>query len=254
MMKTVAAISAALMLGTMSQAALAQARQRRLLRQHQRNPPPRLRRCRPPSRPPQRRPSQRQPPGQSTIVGAKPPPPVNACKGLAETDCGAKVEECCWIKAYKTKAGKQVAGYCKSKPKPKAAAAKPAPEGPDGSGNGGEAVGSAPPTAAGREAGRAGSRAEELSHERLRFSDQSKSRGIRKGPRLSVWRHRIQGFARRQDLRAILEVHGVVVVPLAAPDEAVLLEDARRSPAGTRCDRDSGRPRRAWSSASSGRA
>src|SRR5262245_61577541 len=30
----------------------------------------------------------------------------------------------------------------------------------------------------------------------------------------------------RQQLRAIFEVHGVVVIPGAAPDEAVLLEDA----------------------------
>ena len=58
-----------------------------------------------------------------TLVGAKAPPAVNACKGLTEADCGAKADECSYVKAYKTKAGRTVAGYCKSKPKPKSAAA-----------------------------------------------------------------------------------------------------------------------------------
>ena len=56
---------------------------------------------------------------------AKPAAPVNACKGIVEPDCGTKTEDCSWIKGYKPKAGKDVAGYCKSKPKPKAAAAAP---------------------------------------------------------------------------------------------------------------------------------
>jgi hypothetical protein len=63
-------------------------------------------------------------------VGAKAPPPVNACKGLTEADCGTKAEECSYVKAYKTKAGKTVAGYCKSKPKPKAAKAAAKPPAP----------------------------------------------------------------------------------------------------------------------------
>jgi hypothetical protein len=33
-------------------------------------------------------------------------------------------------------------------------------------------------------------------------------------------------FRVRQDLRPVFEVHGIVVIPFAAPDEAVLLEDA----------------------------
>ena len=59
----------------------------------------------------------------ATKVGAKAPPPINACKGLSDTDCGTKTEECSYVKAYKTKAGKTVAGYCKAKPKTKAKAA-----------------------------------------------------------------------------------------------------------------------------------
>jgi hypothetical protein len=130
MMKTVAAISAALMLGTMSQAALAQLSTTPAAPAAPAKPAvtaPAIPGAKPaaaaataPAKPAAAAPK--------TIVGAKPAPPVNACKGLVETDCGAKAEECGWVKSYKTKAGKQVAGYCKSKPKPKAAAAKPAPK------------------------------------------------------------------------------------------------------------------------------
>ena len=117
MMMKVAAISAALLLGTMSHAALAQA-----------PTAPAAGTTAPVTKTVPPKAATTPAPAAKTIVGAKPAAAVNACRGLAEPDCGAKAEECSYVKAYKTKAGKQVAGYCKSKPKPRAAkaAAKPA--------------------------------------------------------------------------------------------------------------------------------
>ena len=121
MMKKVAAISAAFMLGTMSHVALAQAPAAPAAGTTVPAKPAATAPALPPAKPAAAAPA------KAPAVGAKAPAPVNACKGLAEADCGGKAEACSWIKAYKTKAGKQVAGYCKSKPKPKAAkAAAPA--------------------------------------------------------------------------------------------------------------------------------
>lgn len=44
---------------------------------------------------------------------------ASPCKGLAETACGANAG-CSWIKATKTKKGKDVKAYCRLKPAKKA--------------------------------------------------------------------------------------------------------------------------------------
>ena len=104
MMMKVAAISAALLLGTMSHAALAQAPTAPAAGTT--TVPPKTTATPPLAATPA--------PAPKTIVGAKAPAAVNACRGLAEPDCGAKAEDCSYVKSYTTKAGKQVAGYCKS--------------------------------------------------------------------------------------------------------------------------------------------
>ncbi len=45
---------------------------------------------------------------------------ASACQGLAEAACGANAG-CSWIKATKTKAGKDRKAYCRSKPAKKGA-------------------------------------------------------------------------------------------------------------------------------------
>lgn len=52
------------------------------------------------------------------------------CKGLAEAACKADAN-CSWVKPGKTKAGKEISGYCRLKPgkKPKAAPTATAPKG-----------------------------------------------------------------------------------------------------------------------------
>ena len=117
----VAAICAAVLLGTMSHAALGQAPAAPAAGA----PAPAVKAPLPPLNPAAGPTAAKAP---KTAIGAKAPAPVNACKGLAEPDCGGKTAECSWIKAYATKAGKQVAGYCKSKPQPRAAKAAPAPK------------------------------------------------------------------------------------------------------------------------------
>ena len=44
-------------------------------------------------------------------------------KGLEQADCEAKTDECSWVAASKTKLGKEIKAYCRSKPKPAAAKA-----------------------------------------------------------------------------------------------------------------------------------
>jgi hypothetical protein len=44
--------------------------------------------------------------------------PVSVCKGLAEAACTAPA--CTWVKPTTTKAGKKIAGYCRTAPTKKA--------------------------------------------------------------------------------------------------------------------------------------
>ena len=118
MIMKIAAMSAALLLGTMSQAAFAQLAPTA--------PAAGAGTAAPAVKPPVAVPPKPVATAPKTIVGAKAPPPVNACKGLAEADCGTKVAECSFVKAYVTKTGRKVPAVCRKNGTPRAATAKAA--------------------------------------------------------------------------------------------------------------------------------
>lgn len=66
-------------------------------------------------------PATKAPAAKAVPKKATKPAPATAsqCKGLAQPACTAKAAECTWIAAAKTKKGKEIKAYCRSKPKKK---------------------------------------------------------------------------------------------------------------------------------------
>lgn len=52
---------------------------------------------------------------------------TNNCKGVEQTACQAN-DTCSWVRAYKTKSGKQVSAFCRKKPGKKSASAAVMPD------------------------------------------------------------------------------------------------------------------------------